>query len=262
MKVRLNFARAPFRNERLPWAIYGLATVVLLSVTVLHGVVLTRYLMREQEALDVKVEALQDELSRTEDAIRRTENELTAQRNDARTERIRFLTNVYRHKGFSWTGLFNELEALTPAAVRITSIAPAGLDDKEDEIQEEIEVELQIVARSLDDVLEMVRRLEAARYLTTVLPLVEDEGGPREGGEGVSTVLTLQYLPHERDTDSEKEVVDGAVSGGENEVDEGDNPPEAAVKDRGEATPEATVDQNVPGKQGENVTPGPQEKKK
>ena len=107
MRVQLNFARAPLRNERLPWILYGLVATVLVAASILHGIVLTRHLMREQEELDVKVEALRKNLSETENTILRTENEIRTQRNDARTERIHFLANVYRHKGFSWTGLFN-----------------------------------------------------------------------------------------------------------------------------------------------------------
>jgi Tfp pilus assembly protein PilN len=218
MRVQLNFARAPFRNERLPSLIFGLAAAALLGVTVLHGVVLTRYLMREQEELDVKVEALQKELSETEANIQLTENELHSQRNDVRTERIRFLANVYRHKSFSWTGLFNELESLAPAAVRITSISPAGIAGTTDEMEEEIQVELRVVARSLDDVLEMVRRLEAAKYLTTVLPQMVSEGDASQGAEGWSAVLTLQYLPHQRAT--ELENVGPAVPGEHDPVDQ------------------------------------------
>jgi Tfp pilus assembly protein PilN len=252
MRVQLNFARAPFRNERLPWILFGLVAAVLLAASVLHGVVLSRYLMREQEELDVKVEALQQELSETENAIRRTENEIRTQRNDARTERIRFLANVYRQKSFSWTGLFNELEALTPAAVRITSISPAGIGGKEDEIEDEIEVELQVVARSLENVLEMVRRLEAAQYLTTVLPIFEAEGGERDG-PGVSAVLRLQYLPHEGVAD--------APSGNENAA-EGGSENIAGQAVPGDNVEKNTVDQAVPGDPEGKQTPGRKDAKK
>lgn len=199
----LNFARVPFRNERLPMLGFGLAVAVLIAVTLVHGVVLTRYLLREQEELDAKVDVLQKEHADLETQILRTENELQSQRNEARTERIRFLAALYRQKSFSWTGLFNELETLTPAQVRITSIAPAEIGDLEDEYEQGIEVKLEVIARGPEDVLEMVRRLEANRLLANVLPIRESEGGERAAG-GVAASLTLRYLHLEEDVSSEE----------------------------------------------------------
>jgi Tfp pilus assembly protein PilN len=261
MKVRLNFAQAPFRNERLPALIFGFAASVLLGATILHGVVLTRYLLREQEELDAKVEALQKELSATEAGIQRAEDELRSQRNDVRTERIRFLANVYRHKGFSWTGLFNELESLTPAAVRITSIAPAGIASTTDDIEEEIQVELHVIARSLDDVLEMVRRLEAAQYLTTVLPQMVSDGEDTRDAEGWSAIITLQYLPHHKRGAEDETVADSIEDEDETAV---EAPVDLAPADKdasenlsgGTAVPgdDAPVGTAVPGK---NAPVGP-----
>ena len=186
MNTPLNFARVPFRNERLPLLIYGLAAVSLLGTTVTHGVILTRYLLREQEELDVKVAALDEELERRETELQQTENELRSERSEARTERIRFLTATYRQKSFSWTGLFNELEAITPAAVRITSIAPSAE-------QGQIQVRLHVVGRTLADVLEMVGELEAHQLFGTVLPLNETQES-EEGGE-IAATLMLQVFP-------------------------------------------------------------------
>jgi Tfp pilus assembly protein PilN len=195
---RLNFAKVPFRNERLPGALYGLAAAGLLATTVVHAVVLTRYLMREQEELDVKVASLQEDLASLDAQISRTENELRSQRSEAGTEKIRFLARLYYHKNFSWTGLFNELEVLTPPAVRITSIAPGPIDEKDNVIQEETQVQLQIVARSLEDILEMVRRLENNPLFTWVLPLSEDDRTETDDG-GFAANLTLRYLRQDDD---------------------------------------------------------------
>lgn len=198
MTSRLNFAKVPFRNERMPGALYGLAGAVLLAATVVHAVFLTRYLMREQEELDVKVASLQEELRNLNSQIERTQNELLSQRSEAGTERIRFLAKLYYHKNFSWTGLFNELEVLTPPAVRITSIAPGSIDEKDDDIKEETEVQLQVVARSLEDILEMVRRLEKNPLFMWVLPLSEADRTETEDG-GFAANLTLKYLRQEDD---------------------------------------------------------------
>lgn len=184
----LNFAEVPFRNERLSQILYGLTASVLAILTLIHTVALTRYLLREQEELDVKVEELVAELAELEAEFSRTEAEISSKTNEARTGRIRFLTNLYQQKSFPWTGLFNQLEALMPPGVRIASISPG---DPGDELGE-IEVNLQVVGRKLSDVLELVKRLEIDDLFATVLPLREAETD-REGG-GIAATLRLQYL--------------------------------------------------------------------
>ncbi|MFQ5790646.1 MAG: PilN domain-containing protein [Acidobacteriota bacterium] len=188
MTGRLNFATTPFRNQRLPWLLFALAAVLLLVTTVVHGTVLTRYLLREREELDVKVQELEQELADLEVTLSRTRENLRSQKSEARSERIRFLASVYRQKNFSWTGLLNELESITPAAIRVTSISPKEKDGK-------TQVTLTVVGRSLEDVLEMVRRLEASRLFRTVLPVNERLDDDSKGG-GVAATLTLRYDPH------------------------------------------------------------------
>jgi hypothetical protein len=195
---QLNFAGAPFRNEKLPRFVYAVAVAGLIVITVIHAVTLTRYFMREQEELDVKVESLQTELNGLAAEVNRTRGELSTQVDQARNEKIQFLAALYRRRSFSWTGFFNELESLTPAPVRITSIAPGGVGPIDGKVEEELEIQIQIVARTLDDVLEMMSRLEANDLYASVLPLRESEGGQRV--DGVAVTLTLNYLPQKEGT--------------------------------------------------------------
>ena len=184
-----NFSRAPFGNDRLPRLVFMLAAALVLGVTLVHGFFLGRSLVREQEALDIKVGELRDELEATDAAISRTEASLARQQTALANGRTAFLTRIYRHKGFSWTGLFNELEEITPAAVRITSIAPFEDDG-------EIAVTMTLVGRTLTNVLEMVSALEASMLFATVFPLDEVDlaeiGNGRE--TGIAATLRLRYV--------------------------------------------------------------------
>jgi Tfp pilus assembly protein PilN len=194
-----NFSRAPFENERLPRFAFMLAAALVLGVTLVHGFFLARSLVREQEALDMIVAELEQELEATDDAISRTEASLARQQTALANERTEFLTRIYRHKGFSWTGLFNELEEITPAAVRITSIAPFEVDG-------EIAVTMNVVGRTLSNVLEMVKALEASSIFATVFPLEEvDLAELGDGREtGIAATLELRYLaPPPVDSDDE-----------------------------------------------------------
>ena len=187
MDSPLNFAKVGFRNERLPRLLFGIAALSLVAATVWHGVVLTRYLLREREELDLKVQSMKEEPTGLDTDISRTRAELRTQRNELMTQRIEFLADVYQQKGFSWTELFNQLEELVPRNVRITSISPSAARGV-------IEVKLTTIGRSLEDLLELVQSLEESRYFGTVMPV--NEAQQKEGSEVAATV-TLRYLAEE-----------------------------------------------------------------
>lgn len=228
-----NFARQPFENERLPRLVFTLAAVLVLGVTLVHGFFLGRYLVREREALDITVSELEDEIEATDAAIARTEASLAQKQTALGDERTRFLTRIYRHKSFSWTGLFNELEEITPASVRITSISPFEEDG-------EISVTLSLVGRTLANVLEMVSALEGSRFFATVFPLDEvDLAEVGDGREtGIAATLRLRYVAPPSD---EPETADAS----EDDVSE-EEEPEPEEPEPGEAEDAEPVDEEMP----------------
>ncbi|MGH9323711.1 MAG: PilN domain-containing protein [Vicinamibacteria bacterium] len=188
MANAFNFARAPFVNERLPRLVFAAALFAVAAATLLHGVFLTRYLLREQEALDAQVEKLRKELAETEASITRAQGVVARNRTELGSEQTQFLTRLFRRKSFSWTGLFNELETITPPSVRITSIAPF-------EEEGQIAVTMTVVGRALHDVLDMVRALESSKFFATVFPLDESNLDDLRGGEtGIAATLQLEYV--------------------------------------------------------------------
>ncbi len=188
-----NFARAPFVNERLPRTVLALAVIAVAGATVFHGVLLTRYLLREQEALDTRVDDLRREISDTDARIFGAQGSLARNRTELGSVQTQFLTTLFRRKSFSWTGLFNELEEITPPSVRITSIAPA-------EEEGEITVTMTVVGRTLQDVLEMVRGLESSSFFATIYPVDETNLADEDRGEtGIAATLKLDYVEDVRD---------------------------------------------------------------
>ena len=187
-----NFARAPFRNERLPRLIFLVTAVVVLALTVAHGVILTRHLLREREELDDKVDSLEQQIEARDQAIAEARRIVQAEQSALRNERTDFLTRLYRQKSFSWTGLFNELEAISPGPVRLASIIPS-----EDEGR--ITVALNLVGQTFNDIVQMVRELEASAIFATVFPLEEME---LEAGN-VAATLSLEYVEPSADERAE-----------------------------------------------------------
>ncbi|HXV60910.1 MAG TPA: hypothetical protein VEK15_09455 [Vicinamibacteria bacterium] len=188
MSYGFNFARVPFTNERLPWLGFVLGVIAVGALTVAHGVILTRYLLREQEELDIRVEELRDQIRETDDAIKEARQALERDQSALANEKTRFLVQLYRRKSFSWTGLFNELETITPASVRITSVTPVEREGR-------IRVTLTVVGRTLQDLLAMVGSLESSSFFRTVFPLDEANLDVRQGGEpGIAATLELEYI--------------------------------------------------------------------
>jgi Tfp pilus assembly protein PilN len=193
MSNQFNFARVPFVNERLPRAAFTLAVAAVAAVTVFHGFLLTRYLLREQESLDIRVSELRQELSGTNARITRAQSTIARNQSALGSEQTQFLTTLFRRKSFSWTGLFNELETITPPSVRITSIAPAEEDG-------EISVTMTVVGQTLKDVLELVRALESSSFFATVFPLDEANLEETERGDtGIAATLKLDYIEDVRE---------------------------------------------------------------
>jgi hypothetical protein len=209
-----NFARAPFVNERLPRMLFAVAVAGVAAATVFHGVLLTRYLLREQESLDIRVSEIRAELSETSARTASAESALARNRTELGSVQTQFLTTLFRRKSFSWTGLFNELERKTPPSVRIISIAP-------DEEDGEIAVTMTLVGKTLQDVLEMVRALESSSFFATIYPVEEASIEDEQSGEtGIATTLRLDYVEDVREP--------GAASSGGPEAPQAEEPQEPA----------------------------------
>lgn len=270
---QFNFAHEPFRNARLPRLIFASVAALTLLITVIHGAILANYLLRESEDVDEQVETLRQELRETEATIADARSTLQEETSQLRGERTRFLSRLYRRKGFSWTGLFNELEEITPAAVRITSITPA-------EDEGEITVNMSLVGRELPSVIEMVRALEGSDIFDAVFPLDEVELDADQGG-GVAATLNLTYIEKQAETEAQDEtqqpsssedddsVVDDENEDGESESsqdgEQGDDEVDATPTEETEetATPESTdSEQSAPqGDDEDSLVPpnGPEE---
>lgn len=187
----LNFAKRPFRNQRLPQLVYAVLAATVAAFSLAHAFALTPYLLRETQAeLDTKVAALRQEAAGLDEAIAKTREEVSSPRSAANDARVKFVASLFRRKGFSWTAFFNELETLTPPNVRILSITPQEKDG-------DIEVKMEVVGRSLEDVLEMVKNLEESEVFGSVLPNTEGEVDEKDGG-GVEATLNLSYTPERR----------------------------------------------------------------
>ena len=189
MTSQFNFSKKPFENQRLPQLIITLIASLLIPLTLIHGYfLLTHYLAREHQGIEFKIEKVKKQIEVTEQHISQNRKTLEGGQPDLVKERLLFLKRIYRHKNFSWTGLFHELEKIIPTNVKIVSIQPIEIDSN-------ITVNLALIGKKLANVIEMVTALEASSSFNMVFPLNEVELSELSTGEtGIAATLGLQYV--------------------------------------------------------------------
>lgn len=121
MRLPLNLAARPVRNERLPGAVVLLLGILTLTGTAVHIGEVGRLVGREATALDGEAHALEAALSQAEAEL------AAAQRNPLPKDRLdRWLEikGLVDRRAFSWTGVLSSIERTLPADFRVISLTP------------------------------------------------------------------------------------------------------------------------------------------
>jgi len=168
---QLNLATRPFRNERLPALLLALAFTVAGAVTLKHALMVRRLMPGRTSGLARQVDDLEAERARLGSEVAR----LRAPRPEpAVLGRWTRLTELVDRRAFSWSRLFATLEEVLPNGVRISSISPhiekSGL----------MTLDLQVVTRNNEDMLELIRLLDERPEFDNVLPRSWSRGSDQE----------------------------------------------------------------------------------
>jgi Tfp pilus assembly protein PilN len=180
--LRTNLATRPFYNERLVhWLIAGAAVLVVAFTAFNVG----EYLRLSGRQGGLEADAARDEAMARTLTARAAE---ARQRIDAkRLERISAqaaeANGIIDARTFSWTALFDDIEATLPPTVMLTSITPSIEPDG-------ATVRLTVVGRTVEAIDTFIERLEATTRFENVQPSTEvvTEDGLFE------TLVTGRYL--------------------------------------------------------------------
>jgi Tfp pilus assembly protein PilN len=182
--IRGNLATRPFYNERAVHLWLAIAGAIVAAATVFNLGQMVRYSRSDTE---LARQAANDEARATElraEAVRLRGTVDTRQIELALVE-ARQANRLIDQRTFSWTELWNQLEATLPPNVRITSFRPR-LDEKRG-----IVVTITVVARGVDDVRQFMDNLENTGAFPEVFPPAE-----RINEEGqLETALEAVYTP-------------------------------------------------------------------
>lgn len=169
--IDVNLARRPFVNQRpvtrLAWLLWGLG-LVLLAVNVINY----RAYFSGSDERQEELAALEEQIGQHRSEIDRLEESLRSMSLAQQNDQVEFLNRKIAERTFSWSHLFDQLEEVLPADVRLSSLTPAiaelaerrtpgAEEDAGERIGDRVRMRIVAVAKSVDAQLEFVDNLFA-----------------------------------------------------------------------------------------------------
>lgn len=190
----LNLATQPFRNEKTPVILLGVAAVAILGLTVQHALILRTLLPGRTSGTRQEASALDAESNRLREEARALR---VPRAEPAGMAEWGLIKDLVDRRAFSWTLLFAHLESVLPYGVRLVSIAPTVRKGT-------VAIDVEAEARRPEDAREFVRRLEGREEFDDVYLRGEGEEG--------KVRFTMKYRPSGRSlpTEGPPEEVDDA----------------------------------------------------
>lgn len=155
MRIDINLAAQPYQDSRrfwLPWftglALLG-ALTALLAFLAVNGFIRAQADRREMAKLKSQIAAYDGE---KREAI----GLLNQPQNREMREQSRFLNELFQRKALSWTRVFEDLERVMPAHLRVLSIHPDLAADNN------VEIKLLVGGDSLEQAQDLVRKMETS----------------------------------------------------------------------------------------------------
>ena len=166
--LRTNLSTRPFYNERAVYAMAAVVAVLVLAVTAWQAVRVVR-LSKYKTELNTAVRRDRDEAEakiREADQIRRGLNQKELAEVSAAAKEA---NELIERRTFSWTALFNQLEATLPDDVMLTGVRPEFKDG-------ETKVNLDLQGKQTDDIDAFWDRLDKVGAFHDILWSAVDVG--------------------------------------------------------------------------------------
>lgn len=182
MMLRTNLATRPFYDERRVYWVIGAAAVAVVLFTAFN---ISEYLRLSGRQGGLSADIARDEAAARTLSARAAE---ARQRIDAKSLAVTSAqaaeaNAIIDARTFSWTALFDDVEATLPPTVMLTSITPSIKPDG-------AEVRLAVLGRTVEAIDTFIERLEATRRFENVQPSTESVTE-----EGLfQTLVTGRYL--------------------------------------------------------------------
>ena len=164
--IRTNLSTRPFYNER---AVQLWLLVLAVIVAVATVVNIARVIRYSQSDTELATQASRDEARAADLRAEATRLRATVDLKeiDLASTEARQANALIDRRTFSWTELFNQFETTFPANVRITSVQPTLTENGT------MLLAINVVARAVDDVDELIGNLEKTGAFTNFLSVQE-----------------------------------------------------------------------------------------
>ena len=185
MKIDINLSSRPFVNYRKFYLIAGFLLGLLLIVSYWN---FSEY-QSSHGRRKVFVESLSNDQMRLE-AMGKEEEKLLRSLQTTETadflDRVEYINQIINRRTFSWTGLLNDLEKLTPPNLQLASIKPQirGKD---------LVIEIVVKGRNTQEMIQFVLNLENSGKFIDVSPMYEDLS-KNPGFVGREMGVVVKYL--------------------------------------------------------------------
>ena len=184
--IRANLSTRPFYNERAVQIWLLVLALIVAAATVFNVARVIRY---SQTDTELATQASRDE-ARAADLLAeaaRLRGSVDLQQIELASTEARQANALIDRRTFSWTDLFNQFETTFPDNVRIAAVRPT-LDESGGLV-----LTINVVARSVDDVDELIRNLEGTGSFSNLLSVEE-----RFNADGMlDATLEGHYVPRQ-----------------------------------------------------------------
>ena len=153
MRIDINLATQPYQDSRRFWAQWGTVLALLGALTALlaflavTGFIRAQADRRQMAALKSQIGAYDVEKSEAIGLLNQPQNR-------EMREQSRFLNELFQRKALSWTRVFEDLERVMPAHLRVLSIHPDPAGDNN------VEIKLLVGGDSLEQAQDLVKKME------------------------------------------------------------------------------------------------------
>jgi type IV pilus assembly protein PilN len=168
--IRTNLSTRPFYNERAVQFWLLVLAVIVGTATIFNIARVIRY---SQSDTELAIEAGRDESRAAElrGEAARLRASVDLKEIDLASTEARQANELIDRRTFSWTELLNQFETTFPDDVRITAVRPTLAETGG------MNLTINVVARSVDDVDELIGNLEATGAFSNLLSVQESFNG-------------------------------------------------------------------------------------
>lgn len=164
--LRTNLSTRPFYNERAVHLLLALAGLVVAVLSAFNAIRIVA-LSRQNTELSSLIDRDHDEAARLTLDAQRTRATIDQSALEATAESAALANTLIDQRTFSWTELFNHIEATLPADVMLSSVRPNFSNNL-------TTIGMTVIGRRTEDIDEFMEKLEATGAFGDVLPAQQD----------------------------------------------------------------------------------------